>query len=1048
MTCFSGACGGQATGRLVAVVVAAVALLWLATAGIEFPNECQMTYMRNPALFPIRLRKPDRSSFKYSLLRYVQLGVESDHRKPTGSPVLFLPGHLGSAMQARSLGSHAVQVWQDELAALALAKSSSTEEDGRVDHQSKSSAGIHHHHHHLHHRPLDVYTVDFNEEWSGISGHHLLDQAEFINTAVQTILSLYSADNRPPRLEKNAPWKRPTHVVIVAHSMAGFAARAALTLDNYRKDTIKTIITLSTPHQNPPFLLESSAGALYDQVNSVWREAAIFHKTELAYKRAVEDRKLRVKQAFETAKVEAKAAAAVAEAQRAQELENSAAKVEEAEASPSEGGSAGQAASDSSSPPPEPAEPEVVPATVPEVPRPHYRHDKQLLKSVASTTVVSVAGGFQDQLIYAGLTRLEGIVDRDRGLQFLATDLGGGVSADHLAVLWCYQVARPIAASVAAITKVSSGWISAEDHLEMLNRTLRQQEQQAGTTEPLMMPAAAVLSLDDNSMFALEYASEDRTFVARLGFIVHWFFIQDGTGALAFWLASFCCVLAQFLRSTAASSSEATADSRRPCLTLAVWPDYHNPLLLSLGFGREAPGSSKPTIARTAITVGLTASLGVCFFAQYLAPAFAPAWLQSVLFIPAGWAAKIGLATPVLQCLLAAASSTLVLHFLDNTVWVLGRLCAGAKRFTPRALRKLASRVTKIVSRHATKLAWSLLTVLVLAAHSMDRLGNEGLDFVWTFRRPRFALELAVVHIFLLTVAFVALLRLLVGLVGAPKTRSTEYQRLVLWGYFCFLPIAMFQAIASVEVLTRAPVRLQNYSWRALLHVLTLVPVTAHLLVARSFPIEAENFSADSSAAAEQAALAAEDVDESEDEEDEQQEYRGGGGGRSAKPDYAARLAARRRKRGCKFGPHELGAAWSVYQEDKSAPGVVRHRFASGEVVFEGPVFTVAHCNCAGEGLDPTEWCEYCQCKACGVRTWDAFNSSKRGNGGGAWSSGSSAAADLKTRVGLYATAVLTVVFATATPHRVHIFAALVAVQVLFAHMQKSSELQRWYRGE
>ena len=997
---YAGTRRGQATGRLVAVIVAAVTLFWLATAGIEFPNECQMTYMRNPGLFPIRLRKPDRSSFKYSLLRYVQLGVESDFRKPTGSPVLFLPGHLGSAMQARSLGSHAVQVWQEELAALARSPDGAGQTTGT-------------------HRPLDVYTVDFNEEWSGISGHHLLDQAEFINTAVQTILSLYSVDNRPPSLEKNALWKRPTHVVIVAHSMAGFAARAALTLDNYRKDTIKTMFTLSTPHQNPPFLLESSAGALYDQVNSVWREAAIFHKSEAAYERAVEDRKLRVKQALETAKVEAKAAAAVAEAQRAQELEKNAAG--EAAEAVREEGSEEKAVSDSL---PEHAEPEVVPATIPVVPRPHYRHDKQLLKSVASTTVVSVAGGFQDQLIYAGLTRLEGIVDR--GLQFLATDLGGGVSADHLAVLWCYQVARPIAAAVAAITKTSSGWISAKDHLETLNHTLRQQ---AGT-EPLPPP---VLSLDDDRVFALEYASEDRTFVAKLGFIVHWFFIQDGTGALAFWLASFCCILSQFLCINAASSEATTS---RPSLALAVWPDFHNPLLLILGLGKEA----KPTTTRTAITASLTVSLGVCFFAQYLAPAFAPAWLQSFLFIPTGWAAKFRLATPVLQCLLAAASSTLLLLFLDNTVWVLGRVLAGAKRFTPRALRKLGSRITKLVSRHAIKLAWSLLAVLVLAAHSMDRLGNEGFEFEWTFRRPRFALELAVAHIFLLTVACMALLRLFVGLIGAPKTRATEYQRLVLWGYFCFLPIAMFQAIASIEVLTRAPARLQNYSWRGLLHVLTLVPIAAHLLVARSFPIEAESFSADSSVAAEQAALAVEDADESDQEEEQQDRGR-------TKPNYAARLAARRRKRGCKFGPHELGAAWSVYQEDESAPGVMRHRFASGEVVFEGPVFTVAHCNCAGEGLDPTEWCEYCQCKACGVRTWDAFNSSKGGNGG-TWASSTSATANFKTRIGLYATAVLTVVFATATPHRVHIFAALVAVQLLFAHMQKSSELQRWYRGE
>ena len=955
------------TARFVVSLLVATCFWWLIKVAIQQPNECEMTFMRGPRLFPVKILNRERSTFKYTLLRYAQYGIRGDIRKPTGSPVLFLPGHLGSAMQARSLGSHAVRLY-DQLGDASR-------------------------------RPLDVYTVDFNEEWSGLSGFHLADQAEFVNSAVRTILAQYSVDNTDNEKHlSGVAWQRPQHVVIVAHSMAGVAARAALTLDNHRPGSIQTIITLSSPHQRAPFRLDSSIGALYDSVNAAWEEAAIFNQSEAAFAAAVARRRRLMKQAAQTAEIEAAAAAAAASVAKA--------------ADP-----AGDEPADESGSSVSDAAPVSTPKTIPEPTRPKYHHPKKLLSAISNTNVISVSGGHQDQLIHADLTRLEGLVNLDKnGLQFLSTDLEGGVSADHLAILWCYQVTEPVTASILAITDAKHGWVPAAEHLSIMNATLRA----PSAPEPPVLRQAA------ETVLLREYAPPSHSFASRVGFVVHGFLVKNGMGALGFWLATFACILSQFVSKPAVGSKAAP----RTSLALAVWPDHHNPAFFT-------PTSRSVRRVVNVLLVGLCC---ISVIAEYGAPLLPPGLFHDALFAFAKPVSHLGVAPAVLAYLLAAAASTLVLHFLDNIVWSLSYVLRTLRFITPRPFQKVWKYCWDTSCRHGGKLSILVFVCLSIAAHSMSRVANEGVDFEWTFRRPCFALELALIHVFVLALTGVGFLRLLVGLAGAPRTRAAEYQRMIVWGYICFVPVAAVQGVASFEVLTRAPaVLLRNYSWRAVLHILTLIPVALHLNISRWFPIEAVSFSPDSTA--EDEALAQELEDKSVPEEEESKTSA------RSKPDYAARLAkrqaARRRRSGCEHGPHEFGARWSVYEEDEEFPSVVKHEFANGEVVFEGPVFRVVECNCAGEGLDPSDWCSFCRCKVCGVRTWEAFN----GNNGRGFGRSSPGTGGISVPLALQLTALAVIVFCVGAEHRIHLFGGFLAVQALIAHMQASPELRSWYNS-
>lgn len=191
-------------------------------------NSCSMTYTRGPS-YKLVTHVKSELNYKYKLYRFDQV---SSRKHPSdsslevsGIPVLFIPGHLGDYKQVRSLGSLA-----DELGK-------------RETHK------------------LEYFTLDFREEASAFSTVFLEQQSSFMNDAITAILELYQARS-----------KNQKSVVIVGHSMGGFVARRALLLPNYNKGTVKTIITLSSPHVRAPHVIDQSMASLWTSTNFAWEQ--------------------------------------------------------------------------------------------------------------------------------------------------------------------------------------------------------------------------------------------------------------------------------------------------------------------------------------------------------------------------------------------------------------------------------------------------------------------------------------------------------------------------------------------------------------------------------------------------------------------------------------------------------------------------------------------------------------------------------------------------------------------------------------------------------
>jgi GPI inositol-deacylase len=158
---------------------------------------------------------------------------------------LFIPGNAGSYKQVRPLAAEAAYHYHNVI---------------RHD-VGASKTGK---------RPLDFFTVDFNEDITAFHGQTLLDQAEYLNDAITYILSLY---HTPKWSMRDPSLPDPTSVIIVGHSMGGMVARTMLTMPNYQSNSINTIITLAAPHARPPVSFDGDIVRIYQGVNEYWRQA-------------------------------------------------------------------------------------------------------------------------------------------------------------------------------------------------------------------------------------------------------------------------------------------------------------------------------------------------------------------------------------------------------------------------------------------------------------------------------------------------------------------------------------------------------------------------------------------------------------------------------------------------------------------------------------------------------------------------------------------------------------------------------------------------------
>ncbi|TLS28431.1 hypothetical protein PpBr36_01371 [Pyricularia pennisetigena] len=209
------------------------------------PKGCRMAWM-HPSYHQLDEFDTEHTRFasKYSLYLYRDAGIDRD-TKLRGIPVLFIPGNAGSYRQVRSIASEAATHYHDV-----------------VRHDEKAlRRGA---------RPLDFFSVDFNEDFTAFHGRTLLDQAEYLNEAVRYILSLY-LDPRKSERESGVP--DPTSVIVIGHSMGGVVARTMLTMANYQANSINTILTMSAPHARAPVSFDGLMVRTYREINDYWRRA-------------------------------------------------------------------------------------------------------------------------------------------------------------------------------------------------------------------------------------------------------------------------------------------------------------------------------------------------------------------------------------------------------------------------------------------------------------------------------------------------------------------------------------------------------------------------------------------------------------------------------------------------------------------------------------------------------------------------------------------------------------------------------------------------------
>ncbi|KAG3160568.1 hypothetical protein PI126_g6838 [Phytophthora idaei] len=186
----------------------------------NYESTCEMTWSW-PVYSPVTWRSVP-SHPKYQLYR---VDMKFARESLSGVPVLFVPGHLGSYKQARSLSRH---LWDTNETL------------------------------------FDLFALDLDEEPTGLNGNFITDQATYLNDVVRAILREYKRQHK----KSNKQLVIPDSVVIVAHSMGGIVARTAELLPNYKKRSIQHVVGLGVPYENPSFPFDAEMNAIYDRIHS------------------------------------------------------------------------------------------------------------------------------------------------------------------------------------------------------------------------------------------------------------------------------------------------------------------------------------------------------------------------------------------------------------------------------------------------------------------------------------------------------------------------------------------------------------------------------------------------------------------------------------------------------------------------------------------------------------------------------------------------------------------------------------------------------------
>lgn len=258
------------------VVISLFTIVFLAQSVVSYvapyseSRLCNMSYM-TPSYMKLTGLDANhtRLSSKYSLYLYREQNVDSESEL-NGVPVIFIPGNAGSFRQVRSFAAETATQYQALRAAW-------LDNDGSKDNYK---------------RGLDFFTADFSEDLTAFDGQAMLDQAEYVNDAIEYVLSLYKRPfHRNLKTNGRADYNSlryplPTSVILIGHSMGGMVARTMFLMSNYRRDSVNTVLTFAAPHTQPPTSFDRNIVAIYESTNRYWEESfsqQLIGRNPLAY---------------------------------------------------------------------------------------------------------------------------------------------------------------------------------------------------------------------------------------------------------------------------------------------------------------------------------------------------------------------------------------------------------------------------------------------------------------------------------------------------------------------------------------------------------------------------------------------------------------------------------------------------------------------------------------------------------------------------------------------------------------------------------------------
>ncbi|KAE9549238.1 hypothetical protein FO519_007547 [Halicephalobus sp. NKZ332] len=194
------------------------------------PNDCEMTYMYYvPKYMDVGF---NYGNYGYSLWLYGEAHYYMNFMnrgEVNGIPIIFVPGNAGSGKQARSIGS--------------LLQNKTT----------LRHSGFH----------FDTFTLDFNEELSGLDSKAIRRQANYLEKAIEHVWKMY----RVP----------PPGIIFIGHSMGGIVIREVLGKEGFDLDKIAFVMTLSTPHARPPLLIDFDMHRFWHEIDQSWNSSKLIN---------------------------------------------------------------------------------------------------------------------------------------------------------------------------------------------------------------------------------------------------------------------------------------------------------------------------------------------------------------------------------------------------------------------------------------------------------------------------------------------------------------------------------------------------------------------------------------------------------------------------------------------------------------------------------------------------------------------------------------------------------------------------------------------------